>query len=65
MKDLIDMKSNIIEQKIIDEVMEHPLMKKNELSCRHCGKKINYDNRVALKYGYPKYCGYTMTIDNI
>ena len=54
---------NIVEERIIDEVMKHPLMEKNELSCRNCGKKIKYDNRVAMEYGYPKCCGYTMTID--
>lgn len=55
----------MIEDKIIDDVMKHPLMKKNELFCRHCGKKIKYDNRIAMKTGYPKCCGYTMTIDDI
>ena len=59
------MEQNIVEERIIDAVMEHSLMKKNELSCRHCGKKIKYDNRIAMKYGYPKCCGYTMTVDNI
>lgn len=54
----------MIEDKIINDVMKHPRMKRNQVWCRTCGKTLKIDNRECMKSGYPKCCGYTMTIDS-
>ena len=54
-----------IEDKIIKEVCELPIMRRNIVTCRHCGKTKKIDNAKCMKYGYPKCCGYTMTIDDL
>jgi len=58
------MESETITKKIIDDVCEHPKLKRNMVWCRHCGKSKRIDNKVAMRNGYPKCCGYTMTIDS-
>ena len=42
----------------------HPSIKRGIVWCRHCGKSKKIDPVHALKYGWPKCCGYTMTIDS-
>ena len=42
----------------------HPSIKRGKVWCRYCGKSKNINPEFALKYGWPKCCGYTMTIDS-
>mgnify|MGYP001569843256 CR=1 FL=1 len=41
----------------------HPKLERGQVWCRHCQATQHVDSAVALKYGWPKCCGYTMTID--
>ncbi len=41
----------------------HPRLANGEVFCRHCGKGKSVDPAHSLQYGWPKCCGYTMTID--
>jgi hypothetical protein len=47
-----------------DIANSHPSLKSGDVWCRECGAKKNIKSSNALKNGYPKCCGYTMTIDN-
>lgn len=42
----------------------HESLKKNKVWCRSCGKEQKVDSAVCLQKGWPKCCGYTMTIDS-
>ena len=42
----------------------HPSISRGIVWCRHCGKEIKVDPSHCLKYGWPKCCSYTMTIDH-
>jgi len=35
----------------------------NHVHCRECGRTQEVDAAISLKNGWPKCCGYTMTID--
>lgn len=47
-----------------DIVEKSPALKRGIVWCRHCGKKQKVDPVASLKNGWPKCCGYTMTIDS-
>lgn len=42
----------------------HPKLTRNKVWCTTCGKEKKIKPEECLRYGYPKCCGYTMTIDS-
>ncbi len=40
----------------------HPSLKKGELKCSTCGRESKVDSSECLANGWPKCCGYTMTL---
>lgn len=44
-------------------VKETPALKRGKVWCRECGSEQKVDSVHALEHGWPKCCGYTMTID--
>lgn len=43
---------------------EIPQLKRGMVWCRTCGRSQRVDSAHALSSGWPKCCGYTMTIDS-
>lgn len=41
----------------------HPALRRGKVWCRTCGHSQPVDSAHALKHGWPKHCGFTMTID--
>jgi hypothetical protein len=41
----------------------HPKLARGQVWCRHCGATQKVNAGAALACGWPKCCGYTMTID--
>lgn len=41
----------------------HPSLQRGQVWCRTCGREQRVDSAECLRYGWPKCCGYTMTID--
>lgn len=41
----------------------YPKLAKGQVWCRRCGASMRVDAAGALARGWPKCCGYTMTID--
>ena len=50
-----------IHESIADEI---PQIKRGQVWCRHCGSTQKVDGADCLATGWPKCCGYTMTIDS-
>jgi len=47
-----------------DKIVEDtPALKRGKVWCRSCGNEQDVDSAQALEHGWPKCCGYTMTID--
>lgn len=42
----------------------HPSLARGQVWCRTCGHSQRVDSGHALRHGWPKHCGYTMTIDS-
>ena len=42
----------------------HPSLQRGMVWCRICGRSQRVDSAGALRNGWPKCCGYTMTIDS-
>lgn len=42
----------------------HPSLQRGMVWCRTCGFSQSVSSAYALKHGWPKHCGYTMTIDS-
>jgi hypothetical protein len=42
----------------------HPSLRRGQVWCRHCGAAMRVDSADCLRSGWPKCCGYTMTIDS-
>lgn len=40
----------------------HPLLSRGRVWCRTCGLSQEVDAAVCIRHGWPKCCGYTMTI---
>lgn len=40
-----------------------PKIKRGQVWCRECGHTEKVDGAECLARGWPKHCGYTMTID--
>lgn len=41
----------------------HPKLRRGQVWCRKCGHSEKCDSAKALRNGWPKHCGETMTID--
>ena len=41
-----------------------PSLLRGQVWCTTCGATRKVDSADALRYGWPKHCGYTMTIDS-
>ena len=48
-------------RKIVDG---NPKMRRGMVWCTRCGHSERVDSGAALRHGWPKHCGYTMTIDS-
>lgn len=42
----------------------HPSLQRGQVWCRECGYTETVSAAHALKHGWPKHCGATMTIDS-
>jgi Zn finger protein HypA/HybF involved in hydrogenase expression len=42
----------------------HESLIRGKVWCKTCGKELNVDSATCLREGWPKCCGYTMTIDH-
>jgi len=42
----------------------HASLRRNLVWCKSCGRKQANNAASSLRYGWPKCCGYTMTIDS-
>lgn len=42
----------------------HPKLTRGKVWCKTCSREANVDPTSCFKYGWPKCCGYTMTIDS-
>jgi hypothetical protein len=42
----------------------HPSLRRGMVWCTVCGVSQRVDSAGALRHGWPKHCGYTMTIDS-
>lgn len=40
-----------------------PAIKRGQVWCKECGHTEKVNGAHALAHGWPKHCGYTMTID--
>ena len=51
----------MLHEKIAREI---PQLARGQVWCRQCGRTQRTDSAEAMRYGWPKCCGYTMTIDS-
>ena len=42
----------------------HPSLQRGQVWCRTCGQTQRTDSAASIRNGWPKCCGYTMTIDS-
>jgi len=42
----------------------HPSIQRGQVWCRECGGTQKVNPAYSLQHGWPKCCGYTMTIDS-
>ena len=42
----------------------HPSLARGQVWCRHCSNNQKVDSGDCIANGWPKCCGYTMTIDS-
>lgn len=47
-----------------DEMAKIPKLARGLVWCTVCGAQRNVDSKFSLQYGWPKCCGYTMTLDS-
>lgn len=57
---ILDRKSTIHER----IAASHPSLRRGMVRCRSCGVIQRVDSASALRHGWPKCCGSTMTIDS-
>jgi hypothetical protein len=54
-----------LNDRIIDAAaVSHPSLTRGQVWCRSCGRTEKVSTPGAMRRGWPKCCGYTMTIDN-
>lgn len=52
-------------QRLTDKIArEIPQIRRGMVWCRSCGRSQRVDGAECLRSGWPKCCGYTMTIDS-
>lgn len=51
----------MLHEKIAREI---PQLARGQVWCRQCGRTQRTDSAEAMRYGWPKCCGMTMTIDS-
>lgn len=56
----IDLQNRVIEA----ATRSHPSLTRGQVWCRTCGHTKRVDSAACLRSGWPKHCGYTMTIDS-
>jgi hypothetical protein len=49
---------------VSDLVERVPQLRRGQVWCLQCGRTQRVDSASALWFGWPKCCGYTMTIDS-
>ena len=42
----------------------HPSLERGMVWCMECGNSQRVNSAIAIRNGWPKCCGYTMTIDS-
>lgn len=42
----------------------HPKLSRGQVWCYECGRTQKVNSGYAMRYGWPKCCGYTMSIDS-
>ena len=52
------------EMNMHEQMAEIPKIKRGMVWCTVCGRSEKVDGKFALRHGWPKCCGYTMTIDS-
>lgn len=61
----IQQPSRIGEKDMYDKMAKsHPKLQRGRVWCTVCGTSLKLNSAVALQHGWPKCCGYTMTIDS-
>lgn len=50
-----------IYESIVEEIKKHHQL--DYVWCKTCGTRENINASICFEYGWPKCCGYTMTID--
>lgn len=50
-----------LHEKIVADV---PQLTRGQVWCRHCGSTRKVNSADCLRHGWPKCCGYTMTLDS-
>ena len=51
-------------QSMYRDMARSPQMERGRVWCRTCGKTKKVDSATCLRIGWPKCCGYTMTLDS-
>lgn len=57
---IADIAANL-HKNIVNDV---PKLKRGQIWCHKCGHSENINSEVCLRYGWPKHCGETMSIDS-
>lgn len=52
------------EKELILDMTSHPFISRGQVWCRECGRTEKVNPTDCLRNGWPKCCGYTMTIDS-
>jgi hypothetical protein len=42
----------------------HPKIERGQVRCKKCGETLKVDPAFCFRYGWPKHCGETMTLDS-
>ena len=50
--------------KFYDDIAKIPQIARGQVWCTVCGHTQKVSGAAALQHGWPKHCGYTMTIDS-
>lgn len=56
-----EMGTKMLHERIVIEI---PQLSRGKVWCRECGATQRVDSAGALRKGWPKCCGYTMSIDS-
>lgn len=61
-----DIQARLVERQAIHDRLagSHSSLTRGQVWCRSCGASRRIDSANALRSGWPKCCGYTMTVDS-